>query len=93
MGLVKYKDHAWQVRASHLYVLKAEQPSSFRNVLSKRNDRWDDWRGQAAAAWDGPHRARAGPSSIRRRGPQTLGEPGSRGVGRAAQGPCWPELH
>lgn len=31
MGLVKYKDHAWQVRASHLYVLKVKQPSSFRN--------------------------------------------------------------
>ena len=38
MGLVKYKDHAWQVRASHLYALKAQQPSLFRNVLRKRNE-------------------------------------------------------
>jgi hypothetical protein len=37
MGLVKYKDHAWQVRASHLYALKAQQPSLFRNVLHKSN--------------------------------------------------------
>lgn len=37
MGLVKYKDHAWQVRASHLYALKAQPPSLFRNALHKRN--------------------------------------------------------
>lgn len=73
MGLVKYKDHAWQVRASHLYVLKAEQPSSFRNVLSKRNDKWEDWRGQRAVGWDGPHRACAGQSYTRGRVPQILG--------------------